>query len=127
MKYIGIAVLASLFLSAMVALIMAGLPYIYCRCRGFNLPKWWKYGPVVLGCNSILFSSIYLLGRTSGTLGHTIFLHLDAVGAVSAYSAIGGVGVGAYLLCKDRGSRVVQYGTGLSLIALVLGAIGLPL
>ena len=87
----------------------------------------WKYSPLVLGCNSILFSSVYLLGRTSGPFGHSIFLHLDAVGAISGYSAIGGVGVGVYLLYKDRESRVIQCGTVLSLIALILGALGLPL
>ena len=89
-----------------------------------KLLKLWKCSPLVFGCNSILFFSVYLLGRTPGSLGHAVFLHLDTVGAISGYSAMTGVGIGAYLFKMNRESRVVQYGAILSLIALILCLLG---
>lgn len=129
MTYALIAFLGSLLLSSVVALLMGGFTHMYYRWRGgkVKLSQFWNYSPLVLGCNSILFSSLYLLGRTPGPIGHAIFLHFDAVGAVSGYSAICGVGVGAYLLKEDRTCRIIQCGFGLSLVALILGVFGLPL
>jgi hypothetical protein len=82
-----------------------------------------RYSPIVLSCLSLLLSCSYQLGRETAAIAH----HLDAICGAAFLSALAGLVAGLYVLPKDPASRVVKYGTWLSLVALILNLFGLSL